>query len=83
MENCLQYDARQNFSVWQRTGSNPTDINQFRSHAGKNQPLFCRNKEDGERGGKGVSHYTELSTLTASYKVPKVILFVGSKLWIL
>ena len=35
MENCLYYDAIHDFSVWLRTGSDPADINQFRSHNGK------------------------------------------------
>ena len=30
MENCLQYDARHNFIVWLRIGSNLADINRFR-----------------------------------------------------
>ena len=35
MENCLQYDAIHDFLVWLRTGSNPADINRFRSLTGK------------------------------------------------
>ncbi len=30
--NCLKYDAIHDFSEWLTTGSNPADINQFRSH---------------------------------------------------
>ena len=32
MEHDLQQDAIHDFSVWLRAGSNPVDINQFRSH---------------------------------------------------
>ena len=32
LENCLLYDDTHDFSVWIRTGSNPADINKFRSH---------------------------------------------------
>ena len=36
VENCLQYDARHDFSVyWFGTGTNPADINRFGSHTGK------------------------------------------------
>ena len=35
VENCLQYDAIHDFSVWLRTGSYPADINRFRIHTGK------------------------------------------------
>ena len=35
VENCLYFDAIHDFSVWLRTGSNPTDSNRFRSHTGK------------------------------------------------
>ena len=35
VKNCLLYDAIQDFSVWLRIGSNPADINRFRSHTGK------------------------------------------------
>ena len=35
MENSLYYYAILNFSVWLRTGSNPANINRFRSHTGK------------------------------------------------
>ena len=31
-ENCLQYDAIHDFSLWLRTGSNPADSNRFQSH---------------------------------------------------
>ena len=31
MEYCLQYDFIQDFSLWLRTGSNPADINRFRT----------------------------------------------------
>ena len=34
MENCLLYDAIQDFSVRLRTGCNPADITRFRSHTG-------------------------------------------------
>ena len=30
VENCLKYDAINDFSVWLRTGFNPADINQNR-----------------------------------------------------
>ena len=33
VEGCLQYDAIHDFLEWLRTGSNPADIKQFRSHA--------------------------------------------------
>ena len=36
MENCLLYDALNDFSVWLRAGSYPADFNRFRSHDGKN-----------------------------------------------
>ncbi len=29
VENCLLFNAMQDFSVWLRTGSNPSDINWF------------------------------------------------------
>ena len=35
MENCQQYDAIHNFSVWLNSDYNPADINRFRSHAEK------------------------------------------------
>ena len=35
MENCLQDEAKHDFSVWLRTVSNPVDINRFRSRTGK------------------------------------------------
>ena len=35
VENCLQNNAMHDFSVWLRTGSNPSDINQFQSHTRK------------------------------------------------
>ena len=31
VENCLQYNAIHDFSVWLRTGSNPLAINRFES----------------------------------------------------
>ena len=31
-KNCLKYDAIHDFSVWLRTGSNPTDDNFFFNH---------------------------------------------------
>ena len=31
VENCLKYNAIYDFSVWLRTGSNPRNINRFRS----------------------------------------------------
>ncbi len=34
VDNCLQYDAIHDFLVLLRTGSNPADINRFRSHTG-------------------------------------------------
>ena len=34
MQNCLLYDAILDFSVCLKTGSNPADINRFRSHTG-------------------------------------------------
>ena len=34
VENCLLFDAI-HFSVWLRTGSNPADINQFKSYTVK------------------------------------------------
>ena len=40
VENCLLYDALHDFSVWLRIGSNPVDINQFRSHTAKNYTDF-------------------------------------------
>ena len=33
-ENCLFYDTIHDISVWMRTGSNPADINRFRSDTG-------------------------------------------------
>ena len=33
--NCLQYDAIHHFSVWLRSGSNPANINRFRSNTEK------------------------------------------------
>ena len=50
MENCLQYDAVYDFSVWLRTGSNPVDI--IRSHAEeeikilKTLKFFCYEKKN-------------------------------------
>ena len=35
VRDCLYYNSKQHFSVWLRTGSNPADINRFRSHTGK------------------------------------------------
>ncbi len=35
IDNFPIFDAIHNFSVWQRTGSYPVDINRFRSHTGK------------------------------------------------
>ena len=32
VENCLLYDTIHDFSVWLRTGSNPSDINRFLRH---------------------------------------------------
>ncbi len=34
IENCLQYNALHDFSVWLRTDSNLADINRFRSNTG-------------------------------------------------
>ncbi len=34
VDNCLQFDAKNDFSVYMRTVSNPADINWFRSHTG-------------------------------------------------
>ena len=34
VKNCRYYDAKHDFSVWPRTGSNPADIHPFRSHTG-------------------------------------------------
>jgi len=35
VENCLQFDAIQDFSFWLRTDPDQVDSNQFRSHTGK------------------------------------------------
>ena len=35
VENYLEYDAIHDFSVCLRSGSNPADINRFRSYTGK------------------------------------------------
>ena len=35
VENCLYYDTIYDFSVWLTTGSNPADINRYRSHTDK------------------------------------------------
>ena len=35
VENCLSYDAIHEITAWIRTGSNPADINLFRSHTRK------------------------------------------------
>ena len=40
---CVYYDAIHDFSGWLRTGSNPADNNQFRSHTGKNVLTICNN----------------------------------------
>ena len=31
----MSYDAKHEFSVWPKTGSNPADINRFQSYTGK------------------------------------------------
>ena len=36
VENCMYFDDMKDFSVRLRTGSNPPDNNQFRSHTGNN-----------------------------------------------
>ena len=41
VENCLLYDATQDFLVWVRTGSNPANINRFRRYTGIIVPLLC------------------------------------------
>ena len=35
VENCLSYDARNDFKIWLSTGSNPVDIKWFQGHFGK------------------------------------------------
>ena len=35
VENCLSYNVIHDFSVWLGTGSNPADVNRFRSHTVK------------------------------------------------
>ena len=40
VENWLFFYAIHDFSVWLRAGSNPHDINRFRSHIGKNNNDF-------------------------------------------
>ena len=47
VENCLQYDAIHDFTVWPRTGSSSADINQIRSHTGlsivySNLSIVCK-----------------------------------------
>ena len=42
VENWIKYDARHTFPVWLRTGSNPPDINRFRSGTGKKDYLNLR-----------------------------------------
>ena len=36
----MYYDAIHGFLVWLRTGSNPADINRFRSHTGNKITMF-------------------------------------------
>ena len=40
--NWIQYDAIHNFFVWLRTGSNPTDNNQFQRNIGKSFQILIR-----------------------------------------
>ena len=40
VEICMYYDAVHDFSVWMRTGSNPADIDRFRSHTGNKITTF-------------------------------------------
>ena len=43
-KNYMQFNARHDFSVWLRIGSNPPDINQFRSRTG-NVIFLSENKD--------------------------------------
>ena len=43
MGNRLPYDGTQDIPVWLRTGYNPVDINQFRSHTGKDRLNYVNN----------------------------------------
>ena len=42
VDNCLLYYAKHDFSICLRTGSNPADINRFRSHTGNKIKRFLK-----------------------------------------
>ena len=64
MENCLQYNAMHDFTVCLRTGSNPADVNWFRSHTGNSVP----HKHTDKDGIKNV-YLVYLQKIIRTYKV--------------